>query len=169
MLKNEQEEIRERNQNLDDGVFGAVSDPRRPSSATPRREVPPFINFAPLDNALAALDRSAEHYSKETKAFTASSGISVQALQSLNERLIQTERKLTNPEGLPRRPWYKHLISAPGYYTGYGAKTLPGIREAIEERRYQEAEKEIVRAAQALQEYAAAIEAAAAELEKARR
>ncbi len=80
---------------------------------------------------------------------------------------MQTERRLLNPDGLPRRPWYQHLIYAPGFYTGYGAKTLPGVREGIEEKRYQEAEKEITRVAQALQDYAAAVDAAAAELEKA--
>jgi N-acetylated-alpha-linked acidic dipeptidase len=67
---------------------------------------------------------------------------------------------------LPRRPWYQHLIYAPGFYTGYGAKTLPGIREGLEEKRYQEAEKEITRVAQALENYAAAIDAATTELEK---
>ncbi|HZD95390.1 MAG TPA: transferrin receptor-like dimerization domain-containing protein, partial [Candidatus Sulfotelmatobacter sp.] len=81
--------------------------------------------------------------------------------------LLQAERKLTNADGLPRRNWYKHLIYAPGFYTGYGAKTLPGIREGIEEKRYQEAEKEIIRAAQAVQDYAAVIDSAAGDLEKA--
>ena len=88
-------------------------------------------------------------------------------MQALNAKLLQAERTLTNDAGLPRRPWYKHLIYAPGFYTGYGAKTLPGIREGIEEKRYQEAEKEIARVAQALQDYAAVINSAAAELEKA--
>ena len=73
---------------------------------------------------------------------------------------------MTSDEGLPRRPWYRHLIYAPGFYTGYGAKTLPGVREGIEESHYQEADKEIARVAKALQGYAAAIDAAAEELEK---
>ena len=88
-------------------------------------------------------------------------------MQSLNDKLVQAERRLTNADGLPRRPWYQHLIYAPGFYTGYGAKTMPGVREGIEEKRYQEAEKEIVRVAKALEDYAAAIDAAAGELEKA--
>ncbi len=166
LLKTRQEEIRDRNQNLDEGTFNLTSDPRRPTVAPPKDEIPPFINFAPLDNAQSALDRSAEHYSKAVKAFHAGSGGSASALQSINDKLLQAERKLTNPGGLPRRPWYQHLIYAPGFYTGYGAKTLPGVREGIEEKRYQEAEKEVVRVAQALQDYAAAIESAAEELEK---
>ena len=164
MLKNKQEQIQNRNQDLDNGVYSAVSDPRRPTVAPPREEVPPFLNFAPLDNADSALDLAAQRYAKALKAFNGSSSGSV---DSINAGLIQAERKLTNDAGLPRRPWYKHLIYAPGFYTGYGAKTLPGIREGIEEKRYQEAEKEIIRVAQALQDYAATIDSAAEALEKA--
>jgi N-acetylated-alpha-linked acidic dipeptidase len=165
LLKNKQEQIRDRNQDIDDGVYSAASDPRRPTVAPPKEEVPPFLNFAPLENAQNALDRSAQRYSKAVKAFSGANAS--HSLQALNAKLLQAERKLTNPDGLPRRPWYKHMIYAPGFYTGYGAKTLPGVREGIEEKRYQEAEKEIVRAAQALQDYAAAIDSAAADLEKA--
>jgi N-acetylated-alpha-linked acidic dipeptidase len=166
LLKNRQDEVRDRNQDIDNGVYSAVSDPRRPTVAPPKEELPPFLNFAPLDNAQGALDRSAQRYSKAVKAF-AGANAAPQALQALNQKLLQAERKLTNPDGLPRRPWYKHLVYAPGFYTGYGAKTLPGVREGIEEKRYQEAEKEIVRVAQALQDYAAVIDSAAADLEKA--
>ncbi|HEY6308867.1 MAG TPA: transferrin receptor-like dimerization domain-containing protein [Candidatus Angelobacter sp.] len=167
LLRNRQDEIRERNQNVDEGVFDATSDPRRPLVPPAKEEIPPFINFAPLDNAQSAVDRSAERYAKAVRTFTSGGVASAASLRSLNDKLIQTERKLTNPGGLPRRPWYQHMIYAPGFYTGYGAKTLPGVREGIEEKRYQEAEKEIVRVSQALMEYAAAIDAASAELEKA--
>ncbi|HET9837707.1 MAG TPA: M28 family metallopeptidase [Candidatus Angelobacter sp.] len=166
MLKNKQEEIQNRNQDLDNGVYSAISDPRRPTVAPPKEEVPPFLNFAPLDNAESALDHAALRYAKALKTL-GSSSVPSPSLQSINSHLLQAERKLTNDGGLPRRPWYKHLIYAPGFYTGYGAKTLPGIREGIEEKRYQEADKEITRVAQALQDYAALIDSAAEELEKA--
>jgi N-acetylated-alpha-linked acidic dipeptidase len=165
LLKNRQDEVRERNQDLDEGVFNAISDPRRPIVPPAKEAIPPFLNFAPLDNTEAVLHRSAERYSKALKAM-ASANLSPQMLQELNNKLIQTERRLTNEEGLPRRPWYKHLIYASGFYTGYGSKTLPGAREGIEEKRYQEAEREIVRIAKALEAYAAAIDAAASDLEK---
>ena len=167
LLKNRQDEARERDQNLDDGVYSATSDPRRPTVAPPKEEIPPFLNFAPLDNGQSALERSAEHYARALKAFTTSQAASSQALQQVNDQLIQTERKLTSAQGLPRRPWYQHLIYAPGYYTGYGAKTLPGVREGIEEKRYQEAEDQIARVGQALDDYASAVESAAQELERA--
>jgi N-acetylated-alpha-linked acidic dipeptidase len=167
LLKDKQEEIRERNKAIDDGLFEAVSDPRRPLNAPPREEVPPYLNFAPLDNVQDLLNRSSDRYAKAAKAFAAKKEApAAQALVALNTHLIQTERKLTHPDGLPRRPWFKHLIYAPGVYTGYGAKTLPGVREGIEEKHYVEAEKEIARVAAALTDYAAAVDAAAAELEK---
>ena len=50
---------------------------------------------------------------------------------------------MTIDSGLPRRSWYKHLVYAPGFYTGYGVKTLPGVREAIEGRNWMEAEEQI--------------------------
>ncbi|HEY6967651.1 MAG TPA: transferrin receptor-like dimerization domain-containing protein [Candidatus Angelobacter sp.] len=165
MLKNKQDEIRDRNQALDDGLYSATSDPRRPTVAPPREEAPPFLNFAPLDNAQAALTRSAEHYGKAIKS-VGHSNVNPPALEPLNGQLLLLERRLTNPDGVLRRPWYKHLIYAPGYYTGYSAKTLPGVREAIEEKRYAEADKEIVRVAKVLEDYAAGIDAAASELEK---
>ena len=65
------------------------------------------------------------------------------------------------PSGLPRRPWFKHTIYAPGFYTGYGVKTLPGVREAIEQRNWKEAEDQIGRTARALEAYAAEIDRAA--------
>ena len=73
---------------------------------------------------------------------------------------------MTNDDGLPRRPWYKHLLYAPGVYSGYGVKTVPGVREGIEQKRYAEADQEIVRVAKALQDESALIDSAAQLLEK---
>jgi N-acetylated-alpha-linked acidic dipeptidase len=167
LLADKQEEIRERNQELDEGVFKATLDPRRPTVAPPREDVPPHLNFAPLENAGEALARSAERYRQALLRQQAALGeVPAGALRELNERLIESERKLTNEDGLPRRPWYKHLLEAPGVYTGYDAKTIPGVREAIEQKRSAEAEQEIVRVAKALQEESSLIESAAQILEQ---
>ena len=72
------------------------------------------------------------------------------------------ERALTREEGLPRRPWFKHFVYAPGFYTGYDVKTLPAVREAIEEKQYADVNKEIARTAEALDRAAAHIREAAA-------
>jgi N-acetylated-alpha-linked acidic dipeptidase len=164
LLKDQQDDIRERNQRLEDGVYEAVSDPRHPTVAPKREEVAPSLNFGPLDNAQAALARSAQNYSAALKNLQNATSSAAQ-LQELNKRLMQTERKLLNNDGVPRRPWYRHLIYAPGWYTGYDAKTLPGIREAIEERRYQDADKEISRVAKVLEDYTAAVDAATSQLQ----
>jgi len=167
LLADKQDEIRERNQELDEGVFKATLDPRRPTVAPPREEVPPHLNFAPMENAGEALAKSAEHY---RKALTAKQGSlsSEQAslLAELNRQLIQSERKLTNEDGLPRRPWYKHLIYAPGIYSGYEVKTVPSVREGIEQKNYAEAEAEIVRVGKALSDEAELVEIAARMLER---
>jgi N-acetylated-alpha-linked acidic dipeptidase len=168
LLADKQEEIREQNLELDEGVFKATLDPRRPTIAAEREEVPPHLNFAPMQNAVDSLTRSAEHYrkamSQKQSAITESQA---DALRALNAKLIESERKLTNEDGLPRRAWYKHLLYAPGVYTGYGVKTVPGVREGIEQKKYAEAELEIARVAKALEEESALIESAAGLVEKA--
>lgn len=142
-------QITERNRQIDDGVFRAVSDLRSPTLAPPRQEPAPALNFAPLLNAVDSLDHAAARYEK---AYTGALGRARPAgFKNINIRLLQAERALTAPEGLARRPWYKHLLYAPGYYTGYGVKTVPGVREAIEQGQWRDAEREIVRAAAALE------------------
>jgi N-acetylated-alpha-linked acidic dipeptidase len=166
LLERKQEDVAERNRQIDDGVFLATNDPRRPTVAPPREDVPPHLNFAPLENAVEGLSRSAARYAK-ARAAADGRALPPDALARVNALLIRSERVLLSPEGLPRRPWYKHLIYAPGVYAGYGAKTMPGVREAIELKRYSEADGEIARVAKALQDEAALADAAAAELEKA--
>jgi N-acetylated-alpha-linked acidic dipeptidase len=84
------------------------------------------------------------------------------AVRAVNARLIQAERQFIDEGGLPRRPWYRHLLYAPGFYTGYGVKTLPGVREAIEQRQWKEAEEQVVVVAGVLQRYADSIDKATA-------
>jgi len=127
--------------------------------------VPPFLSFAPLDNGLAALQRAAETYGKAFAHATENGGIpSAAALRDANARLIAVERALTRPDGLPNRDWFKNQIYAPGFYTGYGVKTLPAIRESIEQKQWQQAGEQIVRVGGTLESAAAAIEAAAGAL-----
>ncbi len=170
LLSTRQDEIRERNQELEDGVFAATNDPRRPTVAPPKEEVPPHLNFAPLENAVDAVTRSAKHYQKALAGQQATLGDQAMAakLATLNHDLIESERRLTNADGLPRRPWYKHLLYAPGVYSGYGVKTVPGVREGIEQKHYAEADQEIVRVSKALEDEAALIESAARELDSAK-
>jgi len=87
-------------------------------------------------------------------------------LQAMNARLIQSERQFIDEQGLPRRAWYRHLLYAPGYYTGYGVKTLPGVREAIEDKRYGDVEREVLRVSEALKRETTLLDGMAADLER---
>ena len=162
LLKTARDDARERNRQLDEGVFAAVNDPRRPMRAPERAIVPPALNFAPLENASTALAASAERY---RKAVEAASSLPPDVVGAVNARLLQAERQLTDSEGLPGRQWYRHLLYAPGLYTGYGVKTVPGVREAIEQKQYDSVEREVARAAQAIQRLSALIDAASDELQ----
>jgi N-acetylated-alpha-linked acidic dipeptidase len=166
LLEGKQEEIAERNRQIEEGVFQATLDPRRPTVAPAKEDVPPHLNFAPLENAVAALQRGADRYAK-ARARLEGRAVPPDALGRVNALLVRSERLLLSPEGLPRRPWFKHLLYAPGVYAGYGAKTMPGAREAIELKRYSEADGEIARIARALEDVAALADRAAAELEAA--
>ncbi|HEU5451780.1 MAG TPA: M28 family peptidase, partial [Terriglobales bacterium] len=109
LLKAKQDEYRERNTELDDGVFQATNDPRHPTVAPPRETIPPYLNFAPMQNGADAIARAADRY-KAALAKANLANVDVTALATLNQTLIESERRLTDSAGLPRRPWYKHLL-----------------------------------------------------------
>lgn len=152
LLHHQQAEIEERKTELADGVYQAVSDPWHPRLPPPDEATPPELNFAPLLNAVKALQGAAKGYQKALALAQPGFGkaANAPAVQELNQLLLQAERRLTDPAGLPHRPWYKHLLYAPGIYSGYGAKTMPAVREGIELRHYEEADPEIARVAKVL-------------------
>jgi N-acetylated-alpha-linked acidic dipeptidase len=155
----------ERNRRLDDKVFQAVDDPTQTWVAPPRLDVVPYLNFSPLQNAVAALKKSTAAYDKAyTAATAAGKALPAETANRLNAILMKTERVLTRPEGLPRRSWYVHQIYAPGYYTGYGVKTLPAVREALEQRNWKEATDEIPIVAATIESFAREIDKATAVL-----
>jgi N-acetylated-alpha-linked acidic dipeptidase len=150
----------DRNRDLDDGVFAAAADPRKTYIPPPRDPVPPHLNFAPLENGIEALTAAAKRY-EFARNRPLGARVNVLAM-AVNPKLIESERRLTDAAGLPGRPWFRHMIYAPGFYTGYGVKTLPGVREAIEQKRWQEAEEQILRAGAILTKEADLIDEATA-------
>jgi N-acetylated-alpha-linked acidic dipeptidase len=162
----QQEEIKERNHEIEEGVFMATTDPKQKYVPPSKEEVPPFLNFAPLDNAVDRLNYSAEEYKKALSAVSANGGalIAKASLKEVNEMLMQSEHKLTTPEGLPGRFWYKHELYAPGAYTGYAAKAIPAVREALEQKKWKQAEDAAARVARVLEAEAGLISEAAAKL-----
>jgi N-acetylated-alpha-linked acidic dipeptidase len=125
---------------LKEKLFDLAKDPKKIYLAPPAKEIVPFLNFSSLENALVQLKNSAEEFQQQ---YSNGTGLPADKQRELNEILYKAERSLINENGLPRRPWYRHQIYAPGYYTGYGVKTMPGIREAIEQRFWKEAQENI--------------------------
>lgn len=150
------EDTRVMNQMISDGTLLAVQDPTEKFVLPKIKQPVPALDFKPLQDALKELKNSAEDYAKATK----DGQISTNAQKNLDEILFRTERALTNNEGLPRRNWFKHQIYAPGFYTGYGVKTLPAVREAIEQRDWKEAAEQIKIVAQIIENFADEIEKA---------
>jgi N-acetylated-alpha-linked acidic dipeptidase len=119
------------------------------------------IDFAPLRSAARSLAESAKRYEEALARARAANFQQVKQVKALNELLYKVERRLTSDQGLPRRPWFKHQVYAPGFYTGYGVKTLPGVREAIEQKQWDEVAPQMKNVAAALQAAASQIDAAA--------
>jgi N-acetylated-alpha-linked acidic dipeptidase len=168
-LKDKQEEIIEHNLELKEGVFTAVADPHKTSAPPPHETTPPYMNFAPLKNGVDAIKRSAERYESAVAKAQAEGApaLSPQALDRLNIDLLKIQRTFLTERGLPERPWFKHQVYAPGAYTGYGAKPIAAVREYMDEKKWTEAEAQVPAVAKVLQDVAAAIDKAAADLETA--
>ena len=169
LAREKRDQIVERNRQIDEGVFAATEDPREKTVAPPKEAVPPFLNFAPLENGLAALQRTTELYDQALARAAENGGAALAsaALRDANAHLIAVERALTLDDGLPNRPWFKHQIYAPGFYTGYGVKTLPAVRESIEQKQWQLADQQIVRVGKVLANAGEEIQGATAELTRA--
>lgn len=135
-------EVEKHNNMVDKNVFELAADPKKPFKKPVKKESVPYLDFAPLQNALATLKLNIQEFSKLDIA-----KLSKANRDALNKNLMLAEHVLTSESGLPRRSWYKHQIYAPGFYTGYGVKTLPGVREAVEQKNWKEAQEQIVKLA----------------------
>jgi len=145
----------ETNKLIEDGIYAAAMNPNKTLGPPVAKAPVPHFNFAPLRNALERLQRAASDYE-------AAAGASSVTNEEINELLYKSERVLTRDEGLDGRDWYKHHIYAPGYYTGYGVKTIPGVREAIEQRDYEKVGTQVEIAAGVLNSMAERVERLAA-------
>jgi len=167
LLKDKQDEFTERNLELQEGVFKATNDPHRPTQPPPAEAVPPYMNFAPMKNAIDTLKKSAERYSKELSKWrdSGSPQLAAEKIKLLNADLMQVPRWFLSEKGLPERPWFKNQVYAPGAYTGYGAKPIVAVREYMDEKKWKEADAQIPGVAQVVEKVAAGINKAADDLE----
>jgi N-acetylated-alpha-linked acidic dipeptidase len=156
----QRERAEELNREIDEGLFTATADPRIRYIPPSKQPAPPHLNFAPLENAIEVLAQSAQRFDAARQKANASN------VRAVNAKLIESERRLTDSAGLPGRPWFRHMIYAPGFYTGYGVKTIPGVREAIEQKRWQEADQQIQRVGGILTKEADLLDEATAVLSK---
>lgn len=137
-LESMRAEVEKHNKLVKSDTYGLVMDPKKPiAPATMEAEVP-YLDFSPIQNVVADLKKSIATFSKADVL-----ALSDAKKAQLNQELMGMEQVLLQDKGLPRRDWFKHQIYAPGFYTGYGVKTLPGVREAIEQKEWKEAQEQI--------------------------
>jgi N-acetylated-alpha-linked acidic dipeptidase len=165
LVKKKREEIAERNREIADGLFAAINDPRRPQVAPKPEPMPPAIELTPISRAIEVMARQAALFD-EARAAAAKKNLAPAALAAIDVRIAKSEQQLLDAAGLLHRDWFKHLLYAPGFYTGYGVKTLPGVREAIEQAQYDSLPGEIARAARALEREAAWLDAITKDLRR---
>ena len=161
VLTTERAATAEQNREIQEGVFAATSDPWHPTSAPPVAPVPPYLGFAPLQNGADSLTHASVRYAKAFNALAADTSYGAGATAGVNALLLQAARRLTDKRGLPGRPWYTFELEAPGFYTGYGAKTMPAVREAIEQRKFPLAQEQIAVVGAVLDAEAALVDSAA--------
>ena len=139
LLQQTKENTEIENQLIRSNDYSLAADPTKTFIVPKPKEEVPYLDFSPLQNALSSLQKSSDSLSR-----TWSKAVATNAdHDALNKALYHAEQQLITTNGLPRRGWYKHALYAPGFYTGYGVKTLPGIREAIEQRNWKEAQDQI--------------------------
>ncbi len=144
LWKTTRDQIETKDRLIEAGAYKAASDPRKPFVAQVKEAMPPFLDFSPLENAVDHLKRAAASYERAYAANPSESS-------ALAGKVYLTERMLLDTKGLPRRPWFEHMVYAPGFYTGYGVKTLPAVREAIDQKEWSEVGPQIARTAAAIE------------------
>ena len=150
LLDNQRNDTETENKMVKENLFNLAKDPTKTYNAPVSKDPVPYLNFSALENSLVQLKTLAEDYQK---IYNNGTQLPVEKQNQLNQVLFNAERSLISEGGLPRRPWYKHEIYAPGFYTGYGVKTLPAIREAIEQKNWVEAQEGIGTVSKTIQVY----------------
>jgi N-acetylated-alpha-linked acidic dipeptidase len=155
-LMNNVEQMREKakveNELVNTKAYAVAADPTEGLKLPTTVEDVPYVDFASILNALTRLEKSAQQV-EQSKA-----NADAQKLATINAKIYAAEQSLLMTKGLPRRPWYKHSLYAPGFYTGYGVKTIPGVREAIEQKDWSEARTQIEEVAAAINRLATYLE-----------
>ncbi len=159
LVKSLEKDAETRKRNLDMHAYALTDDPQQGLQAPPSLVPPPELDFAPLNDAVASLEKAAADFNAARPGMER---LAPEQRKAINAELTTVDRKLIGEQGLPRRPWVRNLIYAPGVYAGYGVKTLPGVREALEQGRFPEALEQLKIVAKAINDEAVYIEKIAA-------
>ncbi len=146
-------EVKKHNDMVAEDDYELAADPTKPFVKPEKKKEVPYLNFAPLENSFAELNTTIEKFGEANFL-----KLNDSKKAEVNKKLMDMESYLIKEEGLPRRPWFKHQIYAPGFYTGYGVKTLPGVREAIEQKNWKEAQEQIEVLSETLKKFNAELE-----------
>lgn len=166
-MESTRKEVERHNMLVNNGHYKAAANIREAFQAPTLREEVPYINLSPMQNAVDRLNASGSAFDAAYDTMAEGGfGMSNANVDKLDKLMYQIEAKLTRPEGLPRRPWYRHHVYAPGYYTGYGVKTLPGVREGIEEYKWDETQEQMAKLAEVLNNYCDQLDEATALMSK---
>lgn len=138
LTENKRKDVSKHNSMVSKNAFELAADPLKPFKKPVKKSEVPYLDFSPLQNSVAMLKSKTEAVDR-----VSAESLSSDQLNQLNDLLLISEQLLTREEGLPRRSWFKHQLYAPGFYTGYGVKTFPGVREAIEQNNWEEASQQI--------------------------
>ena len=163
LIDNSRSQVEMENKLIAEKIYQLAADPKEKMKLPVGKPVVPYLDFSTVENALAQLKKSTDALKS---SIIKAEKLDASSLNMLNQILYQAEQKLLYENGLPRRPWYKHQIYAPGYYTGYGVKTLPGLREGIEESNWGETKERIEILSQTLLKFDGAIQEALSILAK---
>ena len=162
------EAARQRNENIDKGLYRLASDPEAGLDAPERLDPVPQLHFERLERAADQLASSALQFASARRRFAAhSSAVGAGELATINAVMRRAEQTLAPEHGLPDRRWYRHHIYAPGRQTGYSVKTLPSLREAVELGDWDRAGTEITTIARLVEAYAQRIDKCAELIERA--
>jgi N-acetylated-alpha-linked acidic dipeptidase len=164
LAKARREETEEVRRETEEGVYAATSDVRHPVVAPRVEPRVPYFDFSPLEAAVDSLSEAAREFQRAAAEAHGGADADRSRIAAANAAIRAVERAMTRPEGLPGRPWFRHYVYAPGFYTGYDVKTLPAVREAIEQKQWPAVNGEIVKTAEAIEAAAARIREAAEKL-----
>jgi N-acetylated-alpha-linked acidic dipeptidase len=159
-------ESERKNRLIEEVAYSLAADPTETYEPPSPDDDVPYFNFSPVQNAVAELERVSAEYDRALTAAVSGDALTEDVAERLNGHIKVIEQLLTDERGLPKRPWFRHQIYAPGFYTGYGVKTLPGIREAIEEREWELVPEQMDKLADALIRVNGALREATAMLER---